>query len=241
MPRIVSRAEWGARKPQVPFATVPISARTATCVHHDGATPIVVRSFAEACARVRADEAYHMNHNGWAGIGYNYLVISAPGYPAIDGLIFEGRGRDVIGAHCLNWNKPWIGVQVAIGGGQTPSPAALASVRWLHDTFTAAAKRALGKKVHSDGFPTACPDPKLRTWVHAGMPVPKPTPPAPTTHPETTMYLLKSPTNPKVYKSDGFVKHWIGPAEYKDWAKVTGRGVVVVAQATLDAIPDAKP
>jgi len=44
-------------------------------------------------------------------------------------------------------------------------------VRWLHDTFTAAAKHALAKKVHSDGFPTACPADPLRNWVHAGMPV----------------------------------------------------------------------
>ena len=170
MPRIVTRAEWGARAPKSTPIKVGIGARTATCVHHDGANVITVRSFAEACARVRADQNYHMDSNGWDDIGYNYLVISAPGTD-VDGLVFEGRGRDVVGAHCLNWNTPWIGIQVAIGGGQTPSPASLSSVRWLHDTFTAAAGHALAKKVHSDGFPTACPDPYLRNWVKAGMPV----------------------------------------------------------------------
>jgi len=171
MPRIVTRAEWGARKPKATPQRVAISARTATCTHHDGAKPIIIRTFAEACARVRADQNYHMDGQHWNDIGYNDLVISAPGYPAVDGLIFEGRGRDVIGAHCLNWNTPWIGIQVALGGGQTPSPAALSSVRWLHDTDAAAAGHALAKKAHSDGFPTACPDTKLRNWVHAGMPV----------------------------------------------------------------------
>jgi hypothetical protein len=29
----------------------------------------------------------------------------------------------------------------------------------------------LARKVHSDGFNTACPDPILRSWVHAGMPI----------------------------------------------------------------------
>ena len=170
-PRIVTRAEWKARPRRGTAATVNIGARTATCTHHDGSNIITVRSFAEACARVRADQNYHMNSNGWDDIGYNFLVISAPGVAGVDGLIFEGRGRDVVGAHCLGWNTPWIGIQVAIGGGQTPSPASLSSVRWLHDTFTADAKHALAKKVHSDGFPTACPGDLLRNWAHAGMPV----------------------------------------------------------------------
>ena len=54
------------------------------------------------------------------------------------------------------------------------------------------------------------------------------------------MYLIQAPPNPKVYKTDGFQKHWIGLGEYKDWVKVTGRGAVPVSQATIDAIPDAK-
>jgi len=169
--RIVTRAEWGARKPKSTPQRVAIGARTATCTHHDGANVITIRSFAEACARVRTDQNYHMDGNHWDDIGYNYLVISAPGVAGVDGLIFEGRGRDVVGAHCLNWNTPWVGIQVAIGGAQKPSPASLSSVRWLHDTFTTAAGHALGKKIHSDGFPTACPGSELAVWVHAGMPV----------------------------------------------------------------------
>lgn len=168
--RIVTRAEWSARKPTSAPALVGIGSRTASCTHHDGANVITVRNFADACSRVRTDQNYHMDHNGWADIGYNYLVISAPGTD-VDGLVFEGRGRDAIGAHCLHWNTPWIGIQVAIGGAQTPSPAALASVRWLHDTFAAAAGHTLAKKAHSDGFATACPADPLRNWVHAGMPV----------------------------------------------------------------------
>ena len=170
MPRIVTRAEWSARPPKTTPVRVAISARTATCTHHDGSKPVILRTFAEACARVRADQNYHMDGQHWNDIGYNYLVISAPGTP-VDGLIMEGRGRDVVGAHCLNWNTPWIGIQVATGGDQVSSPKAKASVRWLHDTFTADAGHTLGKKVHSDGFPTACPGPELKAWAHAGMPV----------------------------------------------------------------------
>jgi len=171
MPTIVTRAEWSARGPKAAPVKVAIGARTATCTHHDGAKPVILRTFAEACARVRADRNYHMDGQHWNDIGYNYLVVSAPGYPDIDGLIFEGRGRDTLGAHCAGWNTPWIGIQVATGGDQVSSPKTKASVRWLHDTFTADAKHALAKKVHSDGFPTACPGPELKAWAHAGMPV----------------------------------------------------------------------
>jgi hypothetical protein len=183
--RIVTRQEWRARPPKSAPTTVPISARTAVCVHHDGATPVTVTTLPEACALMRRDQNYHMDHNGWADVGYNFLVASSPGRPC-DGAILEGRGRDAIGAHCQGRNTPWIGVQVAIGGDQAPSPLALAAVRWLHDTFEAFAGHPLAMVGHSDGFPTECPGPILLAWVRAGMPAPtlpkpatRPTPPDP--------------------------------------------------------------
>jgi len=167
---IITRQQWGARQPKSAPTTVPISARTATCIHHDGRVPIIVRTAQDAYLRMRKDQSYHMDSNGWADIGYNYLVISAPGFP-VDGMILEGRGRDVVGAHCLNWNTPWIGVQVAIGGDQPPSAAALTSVRELHDGFGVAAGHALALKGHKDGFNTECPGTILYAWVRAGAPV----------------------------------------------------------------------
>lgn len=202
--RIIPRAAWGARRPKTTPVTVPVSARSATCVHHAGATPVNVSTVAEAYAYVRADQNYHMDSKGWADIGYNFLVMSAPGTP-VDGMILEGRGRDVLGAHCLGWNQPWIGVQVATGGtargDQRPSPAALASVRWLHDGFGIAARHVLGMKAHCDGFATECPGPILLAWVRSGMPAsvqsgsaspwPSPAkPPAPTKQPHPSTGAL---------------------------------------------------
>jgi hypothetical protein len=175
---MISRAQWGARAPKHTPTPVAISARTATAVHHDGANPVVIRSLTDAYALMRRDQNYHMDHNGWDDIGYNFLVISAPGY-AVDGFVLEGRGRDVVGAHCLNWNTPWIGVQVAVGGAQVPSPKALSAVRALHDGFVKAAGHSLGMKGHKDGYNTACPGPLLYAWVRAGMPVAHVTQPLP--------------------------------------------------------------
>ena len=166
---VILRSAWGAR-PARDITKVEIGRRTATCTHHDGAHPIKVTTMEEACALMRKDQNQHMNDNGWSDIGYNFLVISAPGY-AIDGQIFEGRGRDVVGAHCLNWNTPWIGIQVAVGGAQRPSDKALLSVKVLHQACEKGAGHKLAMKGHKDGFATACPGTFLTAWLKAGMPV----------------------------------------------------------------------
>ena len=226
---IVSRARWSLRPPKTPPQRVRISARTATCVHHAGATEIHVRSRAEAVAMVRADQRFHMDARGWNDIGYNYLVISAPGVPAIDGLVFEGRGRDVLGAHCQGHNTEWIGVQVATGGNQRPSAKALASVRQLHDSFEKAAGHALAKVGHRDGFPTACPGRTLYAWVKAGMPANArailPARRSPARPPSKTRPRIRSPRARARLVIDGR----LGPATVRAlqrWAGVRPDGVL---------------
>lgn len=46
---------------------------------------------------------YHKNHNGWAGIGYQYYVRK-------DGTIYEGRSEKYAGAHCPGANSISIGI-----------------------------------------------------------------------------------------------------------------------------------
>lgn len=171
---MLTRQQWGARAPKETPTPVSIKARSGFCTHYDGATPIVLRTLDDAIAQVRKDQDFHMDGRGWNDIGYNFLVVSAPGTP-VDGLLVEGRGRDVVGAHCENHNTAWVGVQVAIGGDQQPSPAALATVRKLYDDCSAAHGSSLGKFGHRDGFNTACPGPLLYAWVQAGMPSTTPT------------------------------------------------------------------
>ena len=252
--RIVTRAEWRARPPQSPPATVPITARTALCVHHDGATPITVQHLTEAQALMRKDQSFHMDGRGWADIGYNYLVISSPGRP-VDGAILEGRGRDVIGAHCQGHNTPWIGVQVAIGGGQVPSRAALASVRWLHDTAQADAGHPLAMVGHRDGFATECPGAALYSWITVGAPAPAAPSPVkastpiahgiPTTPPtpiaqEDDMVILRT-TNGHHYITNGLNKREMtsGSAE-QAWLKA-GIKFVPMDDVEINAIPVVKP
>ena len=54
--------------------------------------------------------------NGWAGIGYHYLIRK-------DGTIERGRPRDTVGAHCYGENWHSIGVNI-VGNFETNEPTA---------------------------------------------------------------------------------------------------------------------
>lgn len=156
---IISRATWGAQ----PWsggtpAAVPLASRREFFVHYDGGARVSRTGY----AIMRAIEAEHLG-NGWSGVGYNFVVDQA-------GNIYEGRGWGLQGAHCPNHNITGIGVQIAIGGDQEPSKAALAACRALYEEACRKTGRALAKKGHKDGFATACPGSKLYAWVKAGMP-----------------------------------------------------------------------
>ncbi|MER6616389.1 peptidoglycan-binding protein [Streptomyces xantholiticus] len=158
MTTIISRATWGAKAWQGVPDSVPLSRRTEFFVHYDGGHPVTRTGY----AIMRAIEALHIGQ-GWSGVGYNFVVDQA-------GNIYEGRGWNLQGAHCPDHNISGIGVQIAIGGDQEPSAAALAACRALYEEACKKTGRTLAKKGHKDGFATACPGTKLYAWVKAGMP-----------------------------------------------------------------------
>lgn len=63
-------------------------------LHHSGVT--VLQS-------VEVIHNYHKNHNGWAGIGYQYYVRK-------DGSVYKGRPEEYAGAHCPGANSNSIGI-----------------------------------------------------------------------------------------------------------------------------------
>ncbi|MGA5127757.1 peptidoglycan-binding protein [Streptomyces pseudogriseolus] len=155
---IISRATWGAKPWDGNPAHVALSQRREFFVHYDGGHEVSRTGY----AIMRAIEAEHLGQ-GWAGVGYNFVVDQA-------GNIYEGRGWERQGAHCPNHNISGIGVQIAIGGDQKPSAKALAACRALYEEACRKTGRTLSKKGHKDGFATACPGKHLYAWVQAGMP-----------------------------------------------------------------------
>ncbi|MCZ9348535.1 peptidoglycan-binding protein [Streptomyces mutabilis] len=169
---IVSRAQWGARpwndnpRSSGP-AHVPLSKRTEFFVHWFGGVP----AHASGAALAREVERLHMDGNGWAGVGYNWVI-------GEDGTAYEGRGWDRQGAHCPGHNTSGLAVLIAVGkGGKKASKAALATARALYDEACDRTGRTLAQRGHRDGIATECPGPDLYAWVKAGMPAEGYTPP----------------------------------------------------------------
>lgn len=63
-------------------------------VHHTAST---------AKETVEQIHNFHINNNGWAGIGYHFYIRK-------DGTIYRGRPEKYVGAHCENYNSVSIGI-----------------------------------------------------------------------------------------------------------------------------------
>lgn len=77
---------------------VPTSV-THLIVHHSAG----VNSSSDWPAVVRSIWDYHVNSNGWDDIGYNWLIDP-------NGVLYEGRGNDLLGAHFCGTNGNTMGV-----------------------------------------------------------------------------------------------------------------------------------
>lgn len=163
--KLVTRAQWGARPAT---ATPPTITPSTTTGHWEGPSLWggVIGPHSSCAPKVRAIQAYHMDHQGWTDIAYNGL-----GCP--HGYVFEGRGP---------------GRRSAANGTNTANGAshALCYLGGEGDPFTDAGKAAmldgaawLGTpldKCHSDWFQTACCGSVICGWIKAGHPAPGPIP-----------------------------------------------------------------
>ncbi|MHA7727065.1 N-acetylmuramoyl-L-alanine amidase [Corynebacterium hesseae] len=116
MPRVVSRAGWGADESIRCKDADYDDGVKAIALHHTAGSNNYTR--AQAAAQVRAAYKYHAQSLGWCDIGYNALVDKY-------GTIYEGRygGLDkaVQGAHIGGFNKNTWGISM-IGNYETAQP-----------------------------------------------------------------------------------------------------------------------
>eukprot|EP00092_Neocalanus_flemingeri_P061425 GFUD01073838.1.p1 GENE.GFUD01073838.1~~GFUD01073838.1.p1 ORF type:complete len:209 (+),score=54.63 GFUD01073838.1:58-684(+) len=99
-PRIISRAEWGARPPTEESSHLP-DLLPMLFVHHSAMAECEDQ---EACSQaVRDIQDLHMDGNGWWDIGYSFLIGG-------DCNIYEGRGWNIQGAHTGGFNTEGYGV-----------------------------------------------------------------------------------------------------------------------------------
>lgn len=101
LPTYQSRDEWCPDGDCLPVSTPSPTTVTHLIVHHS-AGPNVSSNWA---AVVRSFWDFHVNVNGWNDIGYNWLVDP-------NGVLYEGRGNDILGAHFCGKNGGTMGVCV---------------------------------------------------------------------------------------------------------------------------------
>lgn len=153
---IVPRSGWGAAAPRSRPSTVQPSRRTEFYLHWNGG-PLHLTDHSQCANAVLGIQRGHFNRS-WADIGYNYLVCP-------HGIVFEGRGRDAIGAHCPGHNTSAYGVQAMIGTGETSTAPQRASILALLAELETASGHPLERHGHRDGYPTECPGRELYDWI----------------------------------------------------------------------------
>lgn len=106
---------------------------------------------------------WHVEGNGWADIGYHYLIL-------LDGTVMEGRDLYRIGAHCTGHNANSIGIAY-VGGcasdGKTPKDTRTpAQTEALHDLVAHLQQRFPDATVHchNEFANKACPSFKMKDF-----------------------------------------------------------------------------
>ncbi|XP_063428578.1 peptidoglycan-recognition protein SC2-like [Mytilus trossulus] len=166
--RIISRDIWGARSPK---GTSNIHLPVPNFfIHHTAGKHCT--TFSACISRMKSIQNSHMDENGWADIGYSFLV-------GEDGNVYEGRGWDRVGSHTKGYNR--IGLAASFMGNfmmDAPNSTALDAVKELIQCGIRKGKVSHTYALfgHSDVKNTECPGTALynviKTWprFHAHSP-----------------------------------------------------------------------
>jgi len=156
-----NRSEWCPSGTCPEDATPVNTSVTHLIVHHSAGT----NQANDWAAVVRSIWDFHTAVNGWDDIGYNWLIDP-------NGVLYQGRGNDVLGAHFCGTNSGTMGICV-LGDFTTITPTQNAKNRltellaWkscavdvdpLEVSFHASSGLELGHvSGHRDGCATSCP------------------------------------------------------------------------------------
>lgn len=153
---VVPRSSWTRAKPKV-WDTKPMGRVSRITVHHDGMTPFRSTSSSASAQRLESIRNAHVSSNGWADIGYHFVVDPA-------GRVWEARPTTLQGAHVKYNNEGNLGVMM-MGNYEQQVPTAAASS--AIDEFVSVLMRRYGVPVgrvytHREIRPTACPGRNLQ-------------------------------------------------------------------------------
>lgn len=178
LPDYQNRADWCPDGDCQPVSTPSPTTVTHLIVHHAAGTNVAT----DWAAVVRSYWDFHVHVNGWNDIGYNWLIDP-------NGVLYEGRGNDILGAHFCGKNGGTMGVCM-LGDYTAIQPTNLALkalsklLAWkccdrdlepLDSAYHSSSGLVLPRiSGHRDGCSTSCPGdafyptlPVLRTSVWA--------------------------------------------------------------------------
>lgn len=165
---LVSREDWGARKPKN-VTRLDLDGVRGIAVHYSASQADMGVEHDKCDDRVRGIQRYHMDSNKWADIAYNFLVCK-------HGSIYEGRSWGIRSA--ANGTNPandhyhavcFLGSDIE--GRDDVQPAGRLAI---HEVIEENKRRCPGAwevRPHSSFKATACPGNELRAWIGAGMPL----------------------------------------------------------------------
>lgn len=160
-PSLISRAQWCPTGDCPPAANPVTTQVTHLIVHHAAGT----NTASDWAAVVRSIWDFHVNTNGWADIGYNWLIDP-------QGNAYVGRGNNITGAHFCGRNAGTAGIcilgnftnQIPTGSARNTLARILAwkscdtgihpQEEALHAASGVVLPRIAG---HRDGCTTSCP------------------------------------------------------------------------------------
>lgn len=161
MPDFQDRNDWCSTTICPEHPSPSITAVSHLIIHHSAGT----NTSNDWAAVVRSIWDYHVNGNGWSDVGYNWLIDP-------NGVIYQGRGDNILGAHFCAQNSKTMGVcMMGDFTDVTPTDEAISSLESLlawkscdrgfdplassfHSSSGLTLKNISG---HRDGCNTACP------------------------------------------------------------------------------------
>lgn len=160
---IVARSRWGADPPRARYLIAPHGATEGVFVHYTSSPYDTADDHAKCPGRVKGIQDFHQGPSrGWSDIAYSFLVCQ-------HGVVFEGRGFGVQGAHTLGYNSRAHAVCFLGGdvkGRDDVTGRGRAALGWIVREILARYPEGNGKvRGHRDVNQTACPGDELYAWV----------------------------------------------------------------------------
>lgn len=157
IPKIRSRASWGARKPR-PRDTQTFDQIRELFIHWPGSEPGSwrhVNTEDEEKRTMREIQAFHMGpQRNWSDFAYSFAV-----FPS--GRIYRGRGGPYVPAAQLGHNTGTVAVCVFLGPDDSVPENVVISLRWLKKYLEGKTGHTLKVRPHKSVTQTECPGPAL--------------------------------------------------------------------------------